>query len=588
VFCVYLAFALFAYRHLLNGSSLPACACGDQAQEVSFLAWFSFAVTHGHNPLFTPWTNYPYGINLAVNTSFPLLGLIAIPAVLTIGPVATYIWLLIAGFALSGLAMYILLRRWVRWPLAAFAGGLGYGFSPYMIGQGWSHLFLVFVPLPPMILLVLDEILVRQSRSPYRMGLVLGVLAAAQYYISQEILTLTAVVAGIGIVILAVMHWRLVSSRFVYALRAFVCAALVCAPLIAYPVSFGFFGPAHIKGPPLSLKALNSVPGDLLGGVLPTLYQHFGTTHLKALGDRIAGRDFVENGMYMGIPLILILTTITVVCRRVRGVVFFFVMLLVSYVLAFGPRLYINSHNTNIRMPFAILIHLPVVQDVLPIRFSLFAQFFAALILAIGLDRCYQRLRARSATQATHRVHAKSRSWSAGATATLVGVVALIPLVPQLPYTAAATDIPTLFDEPAINRIPTGSVVLTYPYPGEPEDQIYVPQSTSGMRFKIVGGPGHVPPNPQGYATSPVPGLFRAAYAGGGLTATFPSLDSANLDALRGFLERYQIDTIVVYPVGSDPAGILRFVTALLGSPQWSSQVFAWFDVEKRLSATGP
>ena len=589
VFFVYLAIALFAYRHLLNGSSLPACACGDQAQEVNFLAWGSFAVTHGHNPFFTSWTNYPTGLNLAVNTSFPLLSFIAIPAVLTIGPVASYILLLVAGFALSALAMYVLLRRWMRWPFAAFVGGLLYGFSPYMIGQGWSHLFLTFVPIPPLILLVLDEILVRQTRNVRWLGVALGALATVQYYVSPEILTLTAVATAIGIVILAAMHWRLVPSRLPYVLRAFGYGVLVCAPMIAYPVWFGFFGPAHIVGPPLSLKILEKVPGDLLGGIAPTAYQHFAPAHFQTIGNRLSSGDVVENGMYLGIPLILIVTVITVVCRRVRGVVFFFVMLVVCYVLSLGSRLYIDNHNTQIRMPFTILVHIPIIQDVLPVRFSLFTAFFAGLILAIGLDRCYQRLRARSGSRHLHVELAASSPWAAGLLTVLVGAAALIPLVPQLPYRAAATDIPSLFTSPSIDNIPTGSVVLSYPYPGEPEDQIYLPQATSEFRFKIVGGPGHVPALPKGTSPSRVQGIFQTAYSDTALAGnSYPPLSSANLDVLRTFLKSHDIDTIVVYPVGSDPGGIERFVTALLGPPQWDRQVFAWFGVEKELGAAKP
>jgi hypothetical protein len=307
------------------------------------------------------------------------------------------------------------------------------------------------------------------------------------------------------------------------------------------------------------------------------------------MGNNIAGGDVVENGMYMGLPLILILMMITFVCRRVRAVVFFFAMLVVCYLLALGPTLHIDSHDTQIRMPFTILIHLPVVQDVLPIRFSLFVQFFAALILAIGLDRCYQRLRAQSGFRHLHGALVTSKPWPAGVLTALVGAAALIPLVPQLPYVAAATDIQSLFTSPSIDNIPTGSVVLTYPYPGEPEDQIMVPQATSGMRFKIVGGPGHVPPAPKGNPASPIRAIFQTAYSGHALTGRpWPPLTSANLNALRTFLEDYGIDTIVVYPVGSDPGGIVRYVIALLGRPQFNHQVFAWFDVEKDLGAAKP
>ena len=42
-----------------------------------FLAWTPFALLHGHNPFFTNYIDFPVGVNLAANTSVPLLGLLA-------------------------------------------------------------------------------------------------------------------------------------------------------------------------------------------------------------------------------------------------------------------------------------------------------------------------------------------------------------------------------------------------------------------------------------------------------------------------------------------------------------------------------
>jgi len=129
-FIVYLAIALYAYSKTGFSSGLPGCACGDQAQEVNFIAWPTYALEHARNPFYTTWVNYPAGVNLAVNTSFPLLGLLATPIVLLAGPVAALNVLFVLSFCLSAFAMCMVLRRWVKWWPAAFVGGLVYGFSP--------------------------------------------------------------------------------------------------------------------------------------------------------------------------------------------------------------------------------------------------------------------------------------------------------------------------------------------------------------------------------------------------------------------------------------------------------------------------
>ena len=50
--------------------------------------------------------------------------------------------------------MCLVLRRWTNWWPAAFVGGLLYGFSAYET-TGNPHLFVVFVPLPPIFFLLL-------------------------------------------------------------------------------------------------------------------------------------------------------------------------------------------------------------------------------------------------------------------------------------------------------------------------------------------------------------------------------------------------------------------------------------------------
>ena len=55
------------------------------------------------------------------------------PVTWLFGPVASLNVALTLGPALSALAMFVLLRRWVTWQPAAFVGGLLYGFSPFIL-----------------------------------------------------------------------------------------------------------------------------------------------------------------------------------------------------------------------------------------------------------------------------------------------------------------------------------------------------------------------------------------------------------------------------------------------------------------------
>ncbi len=586
----YLALAVFAYNHtsLFGSARLPQYASGDQVQEVWFLAWPVYAITHGHNPFITTWMNYPLGVNLTDNTSMPLLGILGMPITLTLGPVAAYNLLLVAAFTSSALAMCLVLRRWVRWWPAAFAGGLLYGFSPFMIGEGNGHLFLTFAPLPPIIVLVVDEIVVRQRRRPVRMGLLLGVLAAAEYYISPEVLAMTAVMAGVGVALIAATHPHSVREHADHVVRSLVAGGLLCAAAIAYPLWLTLFGPQHIVGPPHPLSFFAHYPGDLLGGIVPTTSQHLGPASLKATGDRFTSGDVTENGMYLGIPLICVLAGLTWALRKVRVLVFASAMVVCAYALALGPRLTIDGQATGIRMPYTILRHIPFVQDILPVRFSLFIQLFAAMALAIGLDRLWWRTstwRTRARGPFHHRL-----PWTV--VTSVIAVAALLPLVPQLPYHGAPTAIAPFVVGSGPGQIPANSVVLYYPYPGPLSTQGMLLQAADRMRFKIVGGYSLVPaPGGHGDAQSTVlqpsapEAIFSESYSGLQPGNRYPPIDPVTVAALRTFLADYRIQTVLLDPVGANPGLVIRYVNATLGPPQRRGEYRAWFDVSQRLTS---
>ena len=99
----YLALGVIAYWPMLPGTThrLFDLADGDTAQTVWFLAWTAHAVVTGHNPLFTTAVNIPLGVNLAQAPAIPLLGLVALPLTLTLGPVASATLLMVLAMPLS-------------------------------------------------------------------------------------------------------------------------------------------------------------------------------------------------------------------------------------------------------------------------------------------------------------------------------------------------------------------------------------------------------------------------------------------------------------------------------------------------------
>src|SRR5579872_385392 len=113
---------------------------GDSEQSMWFLRWLPWAVTHGHNPLLTDHIGHPTGANLMWNSSQPLTALAAWPLTATGGPVLAYNAMLTLSLALSGWCAYLAIRRLVPGRAGALAGGLLYGFSPYMAAHATGHL----------------------------------------------------------------------------------------------------------------------------------------------------------------------------------------------------------------------------------------------------------------------------------------------------------------------------------------------------------------------------------------------------------------------------------------------------------------
>ncbi len=284
---VYLALAVVIFWHLwTNDPTQVSQPGGDQFSNMWFLEWVPFAISHGHNPFFSNFANYPFGVNLLTNTSALLLGLVASPITVAWGPVASFNVLLTAALPASATAGYFLARRFTSWRPAAFVAGLLYGFSPYEIAQSAGHLNLTFVVFPPLVLLALHELVVRQARPARRWGVGLGLLLTAQFFVSSEVLASTIVVATICLVTTGVVGWRSARPHLRHALVGGAWAAGTAVTLLAYPLWFALSGPGHIAGP------IQLVPqgyrADLLGPLVPDSLLRFAPAHLAHIADNFA------------------------------------------------------------------------------------------------------------------------------------------------------------------------------------------------------------------------------------------------------------------------------------------------------------
>jgi hypothetical protein len=579
---IYAGLALAAYYPTWPGdpSRLPQCTCSDAGLNTWFLAATAQAVAHGHNPFFTTLLNYPVGVNLTYNTQMPLLGLVAAPLTLTAGPVSSLNLLMWLAFPLSATSMFLVLRQWTSWTPATFAGGLLYGFSPYMAGQSTGHLHLLFVPIPPLIVLAVVKLLVVPAGSPRRWGAVLGLLLAAQFLISAEVLVTTVMVVGVGLVILAARHPGQVVPAFRLAAGGLLWGVVLLAAVLAFPAWMFLAGPQHSTS--ASIAGAFGLRSDLLSSLVPTSTERLTTGGLAAMGDRLTlFGDYTENGSYLGIPLLVLLSVLVWFGRRNRWIRLAAVMALVTVVLTLGTRLTIDGRVTGVPLPDALLVRIPLVDRLIPTRISLFTFLCAAVVLGLGFDTLHSTGLRR---QVPDRPGGRRAGGGPGvgwvglsvlAALAVVSVLAVVSLVPRWPNRTVPVDLPTYFTTGQVSRIPPGSVALTYPYATPLHAQPMVWQAETGMRFSLIGGYALIP-DPHGVPTL-FPSVLRPSRvqsylvqeAGGVPFYNSPPVadNGALVTDVRQFLHRYRVDVVLVDPSTRNAGRVVALFDRALGVP---------------------
>lgn len=587
MFFVYGAIALLANYPTWPGDPSRLRA-GDLDMMVWFLGWTPHAIGHWQNPFATDWLNYPGGVNLAQNTAVPLLGLLTAPLTLAVSPIASVNLLLWLAFPLSAFSMFVVLRRWVRWDVAAFVGGALYGFSPYMVTQGGAHLHMAFVPLPPLILLAAYETVRPDVEHRFRWGVALGALIVAQFFISPEVAATSMLVVVLCAAVLAVANPHSVLPALREGGRALAVASGIVLVALAYPVWMMTQGPYRYRGPAFP----GGVSADLLSSVTPTPLQMFAPGRLAAFGSHLDAGNLTENASYLGLPLILLLIVLVAVCWRNRWIRFAAVLAVLTTVLSLGAHLIVDNHVTAVPLPWDALQHLPFADNVIVARLSLYTAMFTSLLLALGITELRSRWRSGGSPPIRHhrrRFDEKMvrRTW-AGAFGVL-GLVTVLSLIPSWPLETAPTDVPAFFTSEAVNRIPYGSVVLISPYPSVAEVQPQAWQAVAKMRFRIIGGyalvsgvNGDDTPFPQVLRPTPVQRFLWAKATGGPAypAGPVPADNNELVCQLRAFLLRYRVASVISTAAEAEPGPIDALYNQAMGSPSYAGGgVTAWFDV---------
>jgi hypothetical protein len=552
-------------------------------QDVNQATWFmrytATAIEHFRLPaLTTTAMNAPHGVNLMWNTSLLLPGSLATPVTLLFGPQVSLTFLLVVGFAGSAASMFYVLRRWQRSVLAAALGGALYGFSPALINSGLGHYSLVLAIIPPLLIDRLLRIVTRDG-SAVRNGLWLGLLAAAQLFISEEALVDTAIAAVILLVVLALCRPREVLARIRPAAVGLGTGVVVALVLCARGLWVQFHGTGTGATPPVSihyfghLTNLGTIP---YGFVTPsvTVVLHTPGTVTSALN---YPQPYPEYLAYLGVPLIIVLLAAIIYFWRNLPVRVAGITCILLEWLGLGAKPLLPQVVTlpGFLLPWQHLQHLPILSGLVPDRLCILADAAAAVVLAYALDL--------ARTDPRPLPNLRFRPWIGAA----VVVVALLPVLPS-PYRTLPAGGPPPGWSATFTRLdlPTSARVLLAPFPWSDTSQVMRWQAVSGRPATMIGGdfiqPGKPPPGAQPNwgrsgraALTPTTNYINALWAGN-RSAPAPSAAQITAD-----LAAMKPAAVVAETAPGTP--LARFLTRLFGPPTTHIQdVLGW-----RLPAAG-
>jgi hypothetical protein len=253
------------------------------------------------------------------------------------------------------------------------AGGYLFGFSAYMLGQTEGHPHMSAVFLVPLIALVLVRY-VEGSLTGTRFVVALAALLALQISFSTELaftLTLAIAIALVLAAILVPARRRRLRLMLPPLVVSYAAAALLTSPLLAYALLHLRRGPLHPPG---------AYPADLLNLVIPTRLTALGWSWTRSVAANFKG-NASEEGAYLGLVLLAILVWFAWSFRRIAAARFLVAALALGLVVELGIRLEVGGHD-SVSLPWRLVYRLPVFDNVLPVRISMFVALAASVCVA--------------------------------------------------------------------------------------------------------------------------------------------------------------------------------------------------------------
>ncbi|HXY72157.1 MAG TPA: hypothetical protein VEM41_06420 [Actinomycetota bacterium] len=531
-----LSLALFGPKVLHDfGTRFIAKVPMDAAIFMWSLRWWPYALAHHLNPLYTKLVWAPGGMNLAWTTTPPVPSMLMAPITLWFGPVVAFNVLTLLTPAVTSWTAYLLCRRLTRNAWASIVGGFAFGFSVAVLAQfAQGHPNFSLAAMVPLAAYWVVRYL-EGSLSPRAFVVLLALTVLVEFGISTEVtatMTFFAAVAWALGILFAGREWRIRLARLAgLAAIAYVLAVLFATPWLY--VAFHYPRPELTIQNELSIRAFAHQWTALAEAVLPGN---------KIVAGNVWPLQTTRSGnvLYLGVPLLIILTHLLVTQWRNAAVRALAITFVFVFACSFGSGLIVGHHVYP--TPFRLLQSLPLLKLILPDRPLIYCALIAAVGVAVWLALV-------------------PRQWWRWALAAL----AVITTLPNLAVTPAVATVPSwpLFTSGDYRTVlsPSNAVLMvTGPgwAGGVRRGDTMIWQAKSGMYFTLAGG---------------FLGTVRPQGADGELTKSLDmdTYRSNDPGAVTALLQRLGVTSVVA--IGRPPQAVRRLCQVLDVVPETTDGV---------------
>lgn len=389
---------------------------GDNFFFVWMVGWFQKALfVLNASPLHDPYFNYPEGYNL-VYTDVPIaMVFIGLPVSILSNPTAGYNFSMLASFVLSGLGVYIWVRRVTHSSAAGVIAGAAFAFVPFRMSHLFGHLHIMGTQWLVFWFMSLSELLEMRRwswRKIFLASLWLGFIGlTAQYYLYMTLILSSGYV----------LCYFLLDRKLIYQSelwKRFGAFSLFAIPLISLSLV------PHLQLASRdtlrhSLEDVRMWSASLTDFILPSRNHFLWGEWIAANFDR---HLWVENTLYLGVVPVLFAAIALFKARdafprwRIQIKVVFITACIAS-VLALGTHFYWLGRPVPISVPEFFQRWYPHAQMLIPLpgyfffrllpfydgmrvwmRYGIFVSLFLSVLAGVGTAWLLSRT--------SHRYHA--------------------------------------------------------------------------------------------------------------------------------------------------------------------------------------